>query len=257
MRGLQGNTYVVTGGGSGIGLAAAQRLAAEGAKVAAWDVATTEGWDELAASGADVLFCELDVRDGDATAEVAAAVRSTLGPISGIVTAAGVAGGGRVHELGEQEWERVVGINLTGTYLSVKHALPDMIEAGHGSIVTIASVEGLEGAEGGSAYNASKGGVILLTKNLAMDYGASGIRANAVCPGFIDTPMFRSVMDSPGMSEMREKVRKEHTLRRFGRAEELGDTCAYLLSDDASFISGVALPVDGGYTAGHSLGFFD
>jgi NAD(P)-dependent dehydrogenase (short-subunit alcohol dehydrogenase family) len=132
-----------------------------------------------------------------------------------------------------------------------------MVEARSGSIVTVASVEGIEGTEGGSAYNASKGGVVLLTKNMAIDYGRLGIRVNAVCPGFIDTPMFRAVMGSDTMDEYRDEYRDHHKLGRFGRPEEIAAAVVFLASDDASFVTGHALVVDGGYTAVMRTGLSD
>jgi NAD(P)-dependent dehydrogenase (short-subunit alcohol dehydrogenase family) len=129
-----------------------------------------------------------------------------------------------------------------------------MMEQRSGSIVTVASVEGIEGTEGGSSYNASKGGVVLLTKNMAIDYGRLGIRVNAVCPGFIDTPMFRSVMGSETMTQYRDEYREHHKLGRFGQPAEIASAVAFLASDDASFITGHALLVDGGYTAGMRTG---
>ena len=149
-------------------------------------------------------------------------------------------------------------MNLTGTFLSAKAVLPSMLDRKRGSIVTIASVEGIEGAEGGSTYNASKGGVILLTKNMAMDYGRMGIRVNCVCPGFIDTPLFRQVVGNENFpAEVRDRIREQHKLGRFGRPEEIAGATLFLASDDASFVHGVALPVDGGFTAGHSVGVVD
>jgi len=170
---------------------------------------------------------------------------------------AGVAGGGPVHQLDAHEWDRVLDINLKGTYVVCKHALVAMVEQRAGNIVNIASIEGIEGTEGGSAYNASKGGVVLLTKNMAIDYGRIGIRVNCICPGFIDTPMLRSVMDLDVMAEVRDRYRDAHVLGRFGKPEEIASAALFLASDDASFVTGHALVVDGGFTAGARLGVAD
>jgi NAD(P)-dependent dehydrogenase (short-subunit alcohol dehydrogenase family) len=127
-----------------------------------------------------------------------------------------------------------------------------MVAQRSGSIITIASVEGLNGTEGGSAYNASKGGVVLLSKNVAMDYGRVGIRCNAICPGFIDTPMLNGLMGS--LPDLKADVVRETKMGRLGKPEEIAGAAYFLASDDASFVTGHALVVDGGYTAGHSHG---
>jgi len=167
-----------------------------------------------------------------------------------VLNAAGVAGGGPVHLVPVEEWERVLDVNLKGTFIVNKQALPPMIDRRSGSIINIASIEGIEGTEGGSAYNASKGGVVLLTKNLAIDYGRAGIRANAICPGFIETPLLHQVMDLPEMSKARDTIRDHHKLGRFGQPSEIAGAALFLASQDASFVTGHALVVDGGFTAG-------
>ncbi len=239
---LAGRVALVTGAASGIGAACASRFAAEGATVVGADIT----------SGPDVE--RVDVSVGDDVAALVASIMDTHGRLDIVLNAAGVAGGGAVHLIDETEWERIIDVNLKGTYLVGRHAVGPMMAQRSGSIINIASVEGLEGAEGGSAYNASKGGVVLLTKNMAMDYGRLGIRVNCICPGFIETPMMAAVMELELMAQVRDRWRDQHALGRFGKATEIASAAAFLASDDASFVSGHALVVDGGFTAGKRLG---
>ena len=241
---LDGAVAVVTGAGSGIGAACSERLSAEGAAVITLD-------------GAGHVDHLLDVRDEPAVEAAFGSVVRDHGHLDVVVNAAGVAGGGPVHLLEADEWDRVVDVNLKGTFIVDKHSAIHMLARGSGSIINIASIEGLEGTEGGSAYNASKGGVVMLTKSVAIDYGRRGIRVNCICPGAVDTPMLRSIADSEGMDIYREKLREEHLLGRFGRPSEIAAAAAFLASDDASFITGHALVVDGGFTAGLRVGLLE
>jgi len=245
---LAGRVALITGAASGLGAACARRFADEGAVVVGCD---------LAEGGPAEHRYHLDVADEAAVSTVLAQVVDSLGHLDVVVNCAGVAGGGPVHLLDADEWARVLRVNLTGTYLVCKHALRQMVTQRSGSIVNFASVEGIEGTEGGSAYNASKGAVVLLTKNMAIDYGRFGIRVNCVCPGFIETPMFESVMGSESMSQFRDRYREEHKLGRFGHPDEIAAATLFLASDDASFVTGHALVVDGGYTAGMRTGLSD
>ncbi|MEY2591147.1 MAG: hypothetical protein QOJ67_3131 [Acidimicrobiaceae bacterium] len=243
-RRLEGRVALVTGGTSGLGAACAERFGKEGATVVTLDV--TAGADHV-----------VDVTDEAGVAAAVDAVVAAHGRLDIVVNSAGVPGGGPVHLVELADWQKVIDVNLTGTFLVSKHALRHMHPQGSGSIINIASIEGIEGTEGGSSYNASKGGVVILTKNMAVDYGAAGIRVNCICPGFIDTPMFRGVMDSPGMADHKETYRRQHKLQRFGRPEEIAGAAYFLASDDASFVTGHALVVDGGFTAGMRAGIME
>ena len=252
---LQDRVALITGGASGIGAACARLFAEEGARIAGLDIAKPEegAWEPVQEAAPDATFHVADVSREDDVARAVAEIATHFGRVDVLVNAAGVAGGGPVHTVASEEWDRVLDINLKGTFLACKHALGPMLERRSGSIVNIASIEGLEGFEGGSAYNASKGGVVLLTRNLAIDYGRRGIRANCICPGFIRTPMLESVF-AEGMEDFLERVTQAHQLGRLGRPEEIASAALFLASDEASFVTGHALVVDGGFTAGRSMG---
>jgi NAD(P)-dependent dehydrogenase (short-subunit alcohol dehydrogenase family) len=253
---LEGKVAFITGAASGIGSACALRFIEEGAVVAGYDLATDgdERWRRAVAAAPRSQLCSGDVRNDASVASAVAAAKERFGRIDVLVNSAGVAGGGPVHLIDPGEFDRVMDINLKGTYLACRHVLPLMLEQGGGSVVNISSIEGIEGFEGGSAYNASKGAVILLTRNMAVDYARKGIRVNAICPGFIETPLFGSLWEMPGMDAVRDAIRDAHQLGRFGKPEEIANAALFLASDEASFVTGHSLVVDGGYTAGHRFG---
>ncbi len=255
MARLAEKVTLITGAASGIGLACAQRFAAEGAVVIGLDIQASDAWQEVETVSPKSQFRVIDVTDGAAQNAAVAQALKEFERIDVLVTAAGVGDGGPVGMLDEGAWDRVLDINLKGTFLSIKAVLDAMCKQRSGSIITIASVEGLQGTEGGSAYNASKGGVVLLSKNVAIDYGRMGIRCNTICPGFIDTPLLRGIMDS--MPEFKADVVRQSKLGRLGKAEEIAGAALFLASDDATYVTGHTMVVDGGYTAGHSHGLVE
>jgi meso-butanediol dehydrogenase / (S,S)-butanediol dehydrogenase / diacetyl reductase len=239
---LEGKVALVTGAGSGIGAACARRFHDEGARVAGLDIAVPNAHpcDE---------FVIVDVRDAVAVGDAVDGVVAKLGRIDVLVNAAGVASFGTADTIDEAEWSRVVDINLKGTWLVARAVLPGMVERGSGSIVNLASVEGIEGGQAQTAYNVAKGGVVLLTRSMAVDYGPSNVRVNCLCPGMIETPM-TAPLQEPGLKGVHDWFEAQHLLGRTGRPEEVAAAALFLASDDASFVTGHALAVDGGFLAG-------
>ncbi len=255
---LEDQVALVTGAASGIGYACALRFAEEGAKVVGFDRHQCAEWDAVAKLAPANKYVVGDVTDEATVAALINGAVSDFGSLDVSVNAAGVTGGGPVHLVPLEEWNRVMTVNSTGTFLVGKYAAGVMMNQPRGgSIINVASIEGTTGTEGGSCYSASKGAVVILTKNMAIDYGRRGVRVNAVCPGFIDTPLMRAAFDSPGMAPARERYREEHKLGRFGRPEEIAGAALFLASSDASFVTGHALVVDGGFTAGMRAGVLE
>ena len=251
---LDRKVALVTGAASGIGAHCALRFAQEGARVAGVDLkkpVDPAAWAAVeAAAPAARFFDGVDVRNEE---RVASAVRTALerfGRIDVLVNAAGVEGVGPAHELTQESWDRTVDINLKGSFLVAKHVLPSMLARKSGSVINVASVEGLEGMAGSMSYNASKGGVVLMTKSMALDYGPAGIRVNCLCPGLILTPLTEIVQQA---KPVLDQMVSWHALGRAGRPEEVAAAAFFLASDDASFVTGHALVVDGGWTAGRRI----
>ena len=255
---LEGQVALVTGAASGIGYACALRFAEEGATVVGFDRHACAEWDAVAKLAPANAYVTGDVTDEATVAALIEGAVRDFGSLDVSVNAAGVTGGGPVHLVSLEEWNRVMTVNSTGTFLVGKYAAGVMMNQPQGgSIINVASIEGTTGTEGGSCYSASKGAVVILSKNMAIDYGRRGVRVNALCPGFIDTPLMRATFDSPGMAPARERYREEHKLGRFGRPEEIAGAALFLASSDASFVTGHALVVDGGFTAGMRAGVLE
>lgn len=254
-----GGTVAVTGGGAGIGRAAAVACAALGANVAVLDVdggaAAAVAAEAAAAGAAATVGLECDVRDERAVAAAIAGAASKLGPLQGLVACAGIYRGGLAHEQPAEEWLDVLAINLTGTFLSCKHALGQMVAHGKGgSIVCISSPWAQVSAPGGaSAYAASKGGVSALVRSLALDYASHGIRVNAVVPGATDTALMWAGTAPAEVPAARERIGGQLALGRLAEPEEIAAGITWLLSDQASYVTGSHLVVDGGLLARASI----
>jgi NAD(P)-dependent dehydrogenase (short-subunit alcohol dehydrogenase family) len=243
-------TVLVTGGGSGIGRATAQRAAREGASVAVVDrdMPNAEQTAELvAAAGGTARAYACDVVDETAVSETVAAAGRDLGRVTGVVTAAGIFHGPDLqpaHHVTVDDFLTVLRVNLVGTFAIVKYALPMLVDGG-GSIVTIASTAAIRGHGFGAGYTASKGGVDALTRLLAVQYGAQNVRANCICPGGVDTAMTGGVFAT---EEAQARAKTQVPLARYAQPEDIGDVAVFLLSDDARYVTGQTFPVEGGAT---------
>ena len=246
---MAGKVAIVTGAGSGIGRATAVRLAAEGARVACVDRAADRAEETakaIATAGGDAFALGVDVSDVQACDRMVADVLARWRTLTTLVNSAGVRPESRDRTPPPSEWRRVIDVNLDGTYYASRAALPALAESGNASITNLSSIYGLVGGSLSPAYAASKGAVANLTRQMALQW-APAVRVNCVCPGVIETPMTAELRDDP---TWRDWQLGRHPLGRFGKPEDVAAAIAWLASDDASFVTGVALPVDGGYTAG-------
>jgi NAD(P)-dependent dehydrogenase (short-subunit alcohol dehydrogenase family) len=260
MKRLEGKAVIVTGGGRGIGKGACQRIAEEGALVCVADIRghlAEEVAGEINSAGGKAIASTCDVADECQVEKMVTTTVEAFGGLHGLVANAGTAGSGWIHETTLEDWHFVLGVNLTGPFLCAKHSIPHMIEGGGGSIVVTSSIAGSVIGAGGAAasYAVSKHGVIGLAKQIAVDYGANGIRANAIQPAAVDeTNLAKHVAeDRQGAETPPARLPRPKSwllVRRAGKIrEEYGATIAFLLSDDAGYITGTSIPVDGGYLA--------
>ena len=243
-----GRTAVVTGGGSGLGRSISVKLAADGHRVAVLDV-SRESADavvaEIHAAGGVAEPFGVDVSDESAVASAFAAVRDVFGAAEMLVTSAAIAGFTRFDKITLDEWNRYLAVNLTGTFLCARAALPDMVATQWGRIVTISSAAGQQGAPGQGHYSATKGGVIAMTKTIALDYARHGVTANTVPPFIIDSPMLRQQQQAGKLSPT-ELLVKAIPARRLGEGEDVAEVCSFLCSEGAGYVNGQVIGVNGG-----------
>lgn len=248
---LENKIALVTGGASGIGRASALALVEEGACVAICDRNEEAGLsvvDEIGALGGEAMFSTMDVAAVESVNASVDEVISRYGRIDCAFNNAGVAGDDRfIADTTDEEWDKIVGINLTGVWSCLRREIQEMQPRGGGSIVNTASVAGLVGWRGGAAYSATKHAVVGLTRSAALEYARHDIRVNAVCPGVIETPMAAGLQKDT--SGLRERLLRKHPQGRFGQAEEIAEAVVWLFSDRSSFTNGHTLTIDGGYTA--------
>jgi 2-hydroxycyclohexanecarboxyl-CoA dehydrogenase len=245
-----GSTAIVTGGASGIGLAISERLARDGAKVSIFDLdleAAERAAQAIRDKGGDALACAVDVSDRSQVDEAVARTRNSLGPVLVLVNGAGKDGFDPFLDITLEQWDRIIAVNLTGTFHCTQSVLPDMLEAKWGRIVNISSSSAQTGAALMGHYSASKGGVIALTKTLALELGPRGITVNTIPPGAVDTPMSRrAAAEGRFGGGTLEDVGRHLPVRRIGVPEDIAAACAYLVSDDASYVTGQIIGVNGG-----------
>ncbi len=246
---LEGKVALISGGARGMGAVEARLFAREGARVCIGDIREDEGRAlvaEIAAAGGEAMFARLDVTSEREWAEAVDATVSAYGGLDVLVNNAGIFHRANVEETSAADWDAMLGINGKGVFLGTRAAVPAMRASGGGSIVNISSIAGIIGSAGSTAYNASKGAVRLLTKSSAVQHAADGIRVNSVHPGPIETDMLDLVFPEEGMREARAAG---IPLGRMGRADDVAKGVLFLASDEASYMTGSELVIDGGHTA--------
>ena len=255
MNRVKDKVAVVTGGASGIGRAICQALAKEGATVAITDIQDGEGQElaeQINTAGGQAKFWHLDVTRQQKIEEVFGEVAREFGKLDVLVNNAGIAGANKpTHEITAEEWDRVIDINLKAVFRRTKHAIPHMLKNGGGGIVNLSSIYGMVGAMDLPPYHASKGGVRLMSKTDALFYAKDNIRVNSVHPGFIWTPLVEDLgRSSPeGVEEFRKQLDSLHPIGHVGEPDDVAHGVLYLVSDEAKFVTGSELVIDGGYTA--------
>lgn len=249
---LDDKAVLITGAASGIGEATAEKARAEGARLMLSDVDTERGEAVAQRLGGGTRFVVCDVTDEEQVAALVAAAECELGGLDGAFNCAGILGTlGLIGDTEYADWKRIVDVDLHGVFLCTKHEVKAMAPRGRGSVLNMASAAGLVGWAGAAGYVAAKHGVVGLSKAAALDYADQGLRVNAICPSYVDTPMVADLFDNllGGDQAAVDAARANHPIGRFAQPAEIAAACVWLLSDQASFVTGAAMSVDGGYTA--------
>ncbi len=256
---VEGKVALVTGAGGGIGRAAATALAAEGAAVCCLDIdgsAAAATARTLAEGGADASHASVDVTDEDSLRAAAVQARERFGHLDTVFANAGVPGAGTALGTDRQEWDHVLAVNLTGVWLTVKTALPHLLDTGGGSVIATSSIGGLVGVRNLAPYAAAKAGVIGLIRQVAVEYGPQGVRANVITPGTVRTPLTEDTFRDAGLGssdedldDLMRRAARRYPLRRLGKVDEVAGTVVHLASDESAWTTGSVVVIDGGLTA--------
>jgi NAD(P)-dependent dehydrogenase (short-subunit alcohol dehydrogenase family) len=255
---LQGKVAIVTGAGSGVGETTAARFAAEGARVACVDINGDAAAATARRIGEAAIAIRTDVTRPDEVEAMVGKTVAAFGTVDALYANAGIGGSGTAMDISFEDWNRMIAINLTGVWLCNKHVLPVMVKAGRGSIINQASIGGLIGVPNVAHYAAAKGGVVALSRQMAVDFGPRGVRVNAVCPATMPTPLVKEVWMTGGSytgktgtwEEKQVAAALKYPLRRLGTTEDCASLVVFLASDESSWMTGLAIPLDGGMGAG-------
>lgn len=242
----------ITGAASGIGKATAMICKQLGARVVATDLGPADETKNTLSLSENDLALQVDVSDEPSVNSAMAQVKAIYGQLDGVVNSAGISGMGAAHQVPLASWQKTIEVHMTGTFLVCQKALELFLEQKSGAIVNVASTYGLIGGTGNFSYNSAKGGIVQMTRCLAADYGPMNIRANCVAPGYIETPM-TTMLDGEAAEPFRNRFVEMHSLKRAGKPEEVARAIVFLLSDASSYVTGAALPVDGGYSAAKEI----